>query len=229
MGGLSTSEGRTTAPPDQADDAVLSMARFVPATYAEGPGLRAALWVQGCSIRCPGCFNPQLWARRGGSDRQVTDLVRELLESAATHGVEGITLLGGEPFEQAAPLARVARGLRQAGLSVMTFTGYEWADLRRWAESRPDIGALLEATDLLADGPFLADSIDTSRPWIGSRNQGLRALTDRYAEQLATFDRHPDRVEVRVAADGEIAVNGWANADALDALFADLGRRNNRH
>src|SRR6516164_213379 len=89
-------------------------------TEAEGPGRRWALWVQGCPLRCPGCCNPELLPLRArdGSDKLATvdELAREAL---ATPGIEGVSLLGGEPFAQAAPLAELARRVRAGGLSVM--------------------------------------------------------------------------------------------------------------
>jgi anaerobic ribonucleoside-triphosphate reductase activating protein len=167
-----------------------------------------------------------MWADSGGIVVRVDEWIEELLGAATAAGVQGITLLGGEPFEQAAPLARCAAAARARGLSVMTFTGYDYADLCAWAEARPDIAALLAHTDLLADGPFRADLIDRRRPWVGSTNQGLRALTSRYRN--LDFVTAPDRLEVRVGADGTIAVNGWSDTDALDALLADLGTRADR-
>ncbi|MFC9996854.1 4Fe-4S single cluster domain-containing protein [Nocardia sp. NPDC127526] len=196
------------------------------ATEAEGPGRRTAIWVQGCTIRCRGCFNPHMWAAAGGTVVQVAEWIPRVLDEAAGAGVEGITLLGGEPFEQAAPLARLAAAAQARGLSVMTFTGYEYADLTEWARRRRDIRDLLGRTDLLADGPFRADLLDRERPWVGSANQGLRALTERYRGLECVTA--PDRVEVRVGADGTIAVNGWSDVDALDALLADLGTRGDK-
>jgi anaerobic ribonucleoside-triphosphate reductase activating protein len=107
----------------------------------------------------------------------------------------------------------------------MTFTGYELPVLRVWAVTRPDIASLLRATDLLVDGPFLQDRLDVSRPWIGSTNQGLHALTDRYADRLSALEHEVDRLEIRVGRDGLVAVNGWADADTLDRLLAGVGRR----
>ncbi len=210
-------------PPAPTDPQTLLVARVLTATDAEGPGTRTAIWVQGCRIRCPGCFNPQLWGTAGGRRVTVSAWLPEVLNAATAAGVEGITLLGGEPFEQAAPLAELAAGAGARGLSVMTFSGYTLPDLRRWAVARPDIAALLSHTDLLADGPFRADLLDRSRPWVGSTNQGLRALTERYAG--ADFTRDPDRIEIRVDRSGTVAVNGWADTDRLDELLAGLGRR----
>jgi anaerobic ribonucleoside-triphosphate reductase activating protein len=214
------------APPEVAPDTV-RVARIVHGSDAEGPGRRTAVWVQGCTIRCPGCFNPHLWAS-GGPITDTDRFVDETLHRALATGAQGITLLGGEPFEQAAPLARVAEHFRAAGLSVMTFTGYTLSCLTHWADHRVDIAALLAATDLLADGPYLAERPERRRPWIGSTNQGLHDLTGRYSELLTSITALPDRIEVRVGTDGTIAVNGWADTDALDAFLSCLGRRADR-
>ncbi|MGH3908991.1 MAG: 4Fe-4S single cluster domain-containing protein [Pseudonocardiaceae bacterium] len=205
----------------------MRVARIVHGTDGEGPGRRTAVWVQGCTIRCPGCFNPHLWAS-GGPITDTDRFADETLHRAVGAGAQGITLLGGEPFEQAAPLARVAEHFRDAGLSVMTFTGYTLFCLTRWASQRVDIAALLAATDLLADGPYLAERPERRRPWIGSTNQCLHDLSGRYSELLTSVTALPDRIEVRVEVDGTIAVNGWADADTLDAFLAGLGRRADR-
>ncbi len=214
--------------PARTDAGSIRYARFLPATDAEGPGRRAALWLQGCSIRCSGCFNPHLWADRGADLVSTAELAADMVEQAVTAGSEGLTLLGGEPFEQAAASAVVARSFRDAGLSVMTFTGYRHQDLQRWAADREDIAGLLAATDLLADGPYLQDRPDLQRPWIGSTNQGLTALTGRYRKLLEDIGAQPDRIEIRIATDGTVGLNGWASDDQLDALLADLGTRADR-
>lgn len=217
-----------TAPPLPRDAAVLRWSRFLASTRAEGPGVRAALWLQGCDVRCPGCFNPHLWAHRGARLEAVSELAPRLAADAREAGAEGLTLLGGEPFDQAGAAAVVAEAFRAAGLTVMTFTGYRLDQLRAWAPDRPDIACLLAATDLLADGPFLRDQPDTRRPWIGSTNQGLHALTDAYRRDVEAIDAgagERDRLEVRVAADGSVEVNGWADDASLRALLADLGVR----
>lgn len=208
----------------------LRWSRFLAATEAEGPGRRAAVWVQGCSVRCPGCFNPHLWADRGGLEGSPEELAAEWVAAARDAGSEGITLLGGEPFDQAAALAVVAEAFQDAGLTVMTFTGYPLERLEAWARHRADLGRLLVATDLLADGPYLADRPERRRPWIGSVNQGLRALTPAYREVVDAIetDGGTDRLEVRIARDGTVAVNGWADDETLETLLGDLGVRADR-
>ncbi|WP_422734164.1 4Fe-4S single cluster domain-containing protein [Micromonospora sp. WMMD558] len=199
----------------------VAVARFLAATRAEGPGERTAVWVQGCTVRCPGCFNPHMWSYRGGQRIGPADLARRVLDA----GTEGLTLLGGEPFDQAGPLATVAAAVRAAGRSVMTFTGYPYAGLRRAVDAgRDDVAALLDQTDLLVAGPFEQDRLDTTRPWVGSTNQEFLLLNDRFPRLLDELAQTPDRVEVTVDAAGRIAVNGWADVDALDELLASVGR-----
>ncbi|MCB9536248.1 MAG: radical SAM protein [Myxococcales bacterium] len=180
--------------------ALLRIALEVPDTEAEGPGRRYAVWVQGCPLRCPGCCNPDLLPFRGGRAVAPAELAARVV---ATPGIEGLTLLGGEPFAQAAPLAEVAEQVRAAGLSVMVFSGFTLEALR----ARADAARLLAATDLLVDGPYDARRPDTRRRWVGSTNQRTLALTDRYDPQSPRFFA-PREVELRLV-NGRLIVNGW--------------------
>ncbi|MGH3695143.1 MAG: 4Fe-4S single cluster domain-containing protein [Pseudonocardiaceae bacterium] len=126
---------------------------IAPRTAAEGPGIRAAVWVTSCAIRCPGCVNPHLWNAAGGRDLAVEEIMAEIGKAVLP---EGIMLLGGELFDQAPGLAALAESVRREGLSVMTFTGYLCEELL----ARPNAAGLLAATDLLVDGPYLRDLPD---------------------------------------------------------------------
>jgi anaerobic ribonucleoside-triphosphate reductase activating protein len=192
---------------------LLNLHRIVDVTAAEGPGLRCAVWTQGCSVRCPGCFNPQTWTTRGGTPLAWQDLAERVL---AIDGIEGVTLLGGEPFDQPEPLGAFASAVRSEGLSVMTFTGHVLEELRE----RPECASLLASTDLLVDGPYLASQPETSRPWIGSVNQRFHFLTGRYDESIFTT---PNRLELRIATDGSVELNGFATTEVLEALLAREG------
>jgi anaerobic ribonucleoside-triphosphate reductase activating protein len=195
----------------------LRVLRFLPATVAEGPGRRAALWVQGCSIRCPGCFNPHSWAADGGEPVRWGELAAAVRAAAAAHDIEGLTLLGGEPFDQAGPLGALAEAVRAEGLSVMTFTGYVLEALQ--AAAREDWDRLLAATDLLVDGPYVAERPEHRRPWVGSDNQRFWFLTDRYAHLAVDLDAVPNRLEIRISRSGEVAANGFATVATLEDLL----------
>lgn len=191
-------------------------ARFLTRTRAEGPGLRSALWVQGCSLHCSGCFNPDLWGAHGGEIWTIDQILGLIPDD-----VEGLTLLGGEPFEQAHPLAKLAAEVQRRGMTVMTFTGYTLDELR--SGDLAGTADLLAHTDLLVDGRFDRDHVDRRRPWVGSTNQRFRALTPRYSTLVANLECMADTLEIRVGIDGSLAVNGWADTEALDRLLVDLG------
>jgi anaerobic ribonucleoside-triphosphate reductase activating protein len=126
--------------------------------------------------------------------------------------VEGVTLLGGEPFEQAGPLAPFARGVRGRGLSVVAFTGHRLDDLR--ADRPPGSRDLLAWVDLLVDGPYVESLPEVDRRWSGSANQRFHFLTGRYAAGVETITPGgPERtVELRLATDGTMQRSGWPEA-----------------
>mgnify|MGYP000933723061 CR=1 FL=1 len=179
----------------------LRVAMVVPRTEAEGPGPRYAVWVQGCPLRCPGCCNPEMLESAGGEARDPEDMVEE----ACAAGVEGVSLLGGEPFAQADGLATLAEGARARGLSVMIYSGYTLAELRALAGEGPR--RLLAAADLLVDGRFEARLRSQRRRFIGSDNQVLHFLSDRYRADDPRL-AGGNTVELRLRG-GELLLNGW--------------------
>lgn len=177
---------------------MLNLARVRPRSRANGPGWRAAVWVQGCSIRCPGCFNPELQPHRA---RRLVDPVA-LAEALVREDIEGISILGGEPFEQAEACARLAVRARERGLSVLVYSGYRWGFLRGSAD--PAVQALLAASDLLIAGPYVQARRNDGRGWHGSDNQELVFLTDRYDDRVrAQWDEAP-------------VVEAWCDGGVLD-------------
>jgi anaerobic ribonucleoside-triphosphate reductase activating protein len=185
----------------------LRVARVVEVTEAEGPGARFALWAQGCSIRCKGCCNPEMADPRGGEELEVSALV-ERLERVAPR-IEGVTILGGEPFEQPAPLACFAGAARALGLSVMTFTGYRLDQL--FARRDAATEALVAASDVLKDGPYVHARPERRRRWVGSENQAFFYFTPRYtaAIEVPGPEAPAQTVEARLGPDGTLHVNGW--------------------
>lgn len=187
-------------------------------TEAEGPGRRYAIWVQGCPMRCPGCCNPELlpFAGTRGADRlaagstprTVDALLERVLAASARSPLEGVSLLGGEPFAQAPALAVLAERLRDAGLGVMVYSGFRLAELEtKIAAGEPGVARLLAATDLLVDGRYERERPDHLRRWIGSTNQQLHFLSDRYRPDDPVF-RTSETIELRLV-DGELVINGW--------------------
>lgn len=187
-----------------AAERTVNVALVIERTGAEGPGERYALWVQGCPMRCAGCCNPEMLVFRERERRTPRALAEEAIAQRA-HGVEGVSLLGGEPFSQAEALAEFAERVRSAGLSVMVYTGFTIEELR--AQRDPHVDALLAHTDLLVDGQYVREKHSTARRWIGSDNQRLHFFTDRYREDDPQFVA-PNTVEIRMK-NGRITINGW--------------------
>ena len=185
---------------------VLQVASIVPVTEAEGPGRRFALWFQGCPLRCPGCCNPEYLPFKGGTALALEEVAEQL---NAAKDIEGITLLGGEPFAHAEGAAAVAGIARSMGLSVMVFTGYLLEDLA----ALPGAAELLGNTDILVDGPFERERPDTARRWIGSTNQRIHFLTPRYRADDPCWQQR-NTLEIRVRGK-EIMVNGFPAIPAL--------------
>ncbi len=205
----SRSPGRRTK--TEATGPVLRVGSRVSGTVAEGPGGRYALWLQGCRLRCPGCCNPHFLDPAAGEEVEVAALVREIL--AAGGEIEGVTLLGGEPFDQAAGAAALCREVREAGLSVMVFSGHTLEELR--AREDAGVAELLAATDLLVDGRYDRSRPERARRWVGSENQRFHFLTGRYAPgvERAAPGELERVVEVRLGAGGRAFVNGWPEGD----------------
>ncbi len=192
-------------------EVVLQVAQIVPCTEAEGPGRRFAVWFQGCPLRCPGCCNPEFIPFAGGTPTPLADVKAQLAAAHDRDAIEGLTLLGGEPFAHAAGAASLARFARQRGLTVMTFSGYTIEELR--ANPDPDAAELLPLTDILVDGRYMREQPDTSRRWVGSTNQRVHFLTDRYRADDPRW-RQRNTLEIRVDRGG-VTVNGFPAADAV--------------
>ncbi len=183
----------------------LHVAHVEEQTVSEGPGKRFAVWVQGCKQLCPGCCNPDMRPLDGGTAEDVTELAERVIRAARIHGIEGVTLVGGEPFEQPRACGELAEIVMRAGLSVVVFTGYLLEDLALVGFGAPEVGLLLACTDLLIDGPFQEHNPDKERRWVGSSNQGVRFLTHRYDKSVLT-GKNTAELHYR---SGEVSYNGW--------------------
>ena len=187
----------------------INLYKYLKKTTAEGPGQRFCLWVQGCSRHCSGCFAKETWPHKPNKIMSTIDLFRLI---TAQKDIEGVTFLGGEPFEQAKALAELAKMVKNEGLSVLTFTGNCYEELKN--AKNKDYDELLAQTDLLIDGGFEEDKFDLSRPWVGSKNQRYIFLTDRYNEN--EIKNYKNKIEVRIEKNGFVFINGMGDFNAIE-------------
>jgi anaerobic ribonucleoside-triphosphate reductase activating protein len=157
----------------------VSVSRLHFPVTALGPGRRVGLWLQGCSIRCPGCISVDTWDPGVGT-MPVAEVLDRL--SALASEADGLTVSGGEPFDQPDALAAVLAHWRAvAGTPTLVFTGREFDDVQAWLSNHPGL------VDALVTGPFHSD-LPQTLALRGSDNQRIHALTAAGAAVLS-YDR----------------------------------------
>lgn len=197
---------------------MIDVYKIIANTTVEGPGIRFCIWVQGCKKHCSGCWAKDTWKFGVGSKYNVEELFSLIKQETQ---IEGVTFLGGEPFEQAKELAVLAQMIKSAGLSVVCFTGYMLEELR--LKNSADINSFLDNIDLLIDGGFEKEKFDLSRPWVGSSNQRFIFLTDRYNQEEISL--YKNKIEVRISQDGKTEINGMGDFDKVKQNFClQLGK-----
>jgi anaerobic ribonucleoside-triphosphate reductase activating protein len=164
---------------------------------ANGPGARFVVWLQGCTLGCPGCFNPATHDASGGTETPVDAIVARL---RATSNIEGLSLSGGEPLQQPDATVALLDAARALGLSTLAFSGYTIDEIR----SQPRGPDVLARLDVLVDGRYVAGERHATG-LRGSANQRIHLLTDRYT--LADVEATPV-AEIRIARDGEVVLTG---------------------
>jgi anaerobic ribonucleoside-triphosphate reductase activating protein len=192
-----------------------------PVSQLNGPGLRYAFWVQGCTLRCTtDCLNPEYLDTAPKVVLPVRHLIAYILQLQAKYQIEGVTFLGGEPFDQAAALAALGKLAQTAGLSVVTYSGYTLEKLQRAAN--PAWQALLAVTDLLIDGPFLPQLRSDKLRWRGSSNQRLHYLTNRYQPEAVEANPTLKGFNLLLRPDGTVKLSGGQNKAHTEKMAALL-------
>lgn len=143
---------------------------------ANGPGIRLSVFVSGCRIHCKGCFQPQTWNFRFG--KPYTEQMRTaILDELARPQYDGLTVLGGEPFEpenQPCVLDLLSKA-REYHLDrdVWLYSGCTLEELLDPASAHhtDDTVAILDLADVIVAGPFVQEERDITLPWCGSSNQ----------------------------------------------------------
>ena len=180
---------------------MLNLHAILPRSRANGPGVRFAVWFQGCRLSCTGCFNPATHAFEPLVQMTVEALVERIVAQGAA--VEGITLSGGEPMEQAECLLRLVADVRNAtALSILLFSGYTLAEIQVMPRG-PDI---LSHVDVLIAGRY-DETRRLARRLRGSANQSIHLLTDRYT--MSDIEATPP-AEIRIDPSGAVTISGIA-------------------
>jgi len=193
-----------------------------------GPGRRIGIWLQGCSIGCKGCVSQDTWARDAGREMTVAQLLSWCREVGGG-ALDGVTISGGEPFDQPQALAALLDGLIRwradsaADFDILCYSGYPFARLQKAHEK------LLRKLDALIPEPYI-DNQPLTHLWRGSANQPLLPLSargrDRYAAFVAAV-ADPAAKRMQATVDGEriwyVGIPARGDMAALEQSCAQRG------
>lgn len=154
-----------------------------------GPGKRIAIWTAGCNRRCEGCANPELW--KTYPQQQIAPRkLAEYVEGLSKKGADGITITGGEPFDQAKELSIFLDSL-ESKMEVLIFTGYQWKELQENGEHQK----LLQKMDVLIDGRYIEALNDGKSALLGSINQKIYYLNKEVIKKYEDYRRAGRKIQ----------------------------------
>ncbi len=181
-----------------------------------GPGSRAVIWLQGCSLNCPGCWNPLSHSIEGGMEVEIASAVEWVADLHASGLIDGLTISGGEPMEQARALLALLQALRLLlpEISIGLFSGYTERELASGAflsrdanppSSQADLWrAIRQHLDFAVLGRFNGNR-PSQQPLVSSQNQALLLLSDRHSYS----DFSPLSVEFTINSQGITQITGF--------------------
>ena len=155
---------------------------------SDGPGIGVSLYVQGCALHCPGCFNEGTWDFDGGKE-YTNDTMGTILDLLKPEWMTRLSILGGEPlcpanYKELIKLTYLAHeeNKDKPDFKVWMWTGRTYENLMAEINSESDrkhphpLELVLKGVDYLVDGPFIQDKKDLTLKWRGSSNQRIIAL-----------------------------------------------------
>ncbi|MCE1255067.1 MAG: radical SAM protein [Anaerolineae bacterium] len=178
---------------------ILRLHHYEADSRVNGPGQRFVVWVQGCTLNCPGCFNPQTHSNSQGFLMDVDELYQQIYSQS--NSIEGVTISGGEPLFQAPVLEKLLKRVKEhTSLSVVLLSGFALDEIKKM----PAAQKLLSFVDVLIAGRFDINQ-RLNNHLIGSANKFLHFLTPRYTPA----DFNIDNAEVFIHEDGTIILSGF--------------------
>lgn len=189
---------------------MMYIGRILSPVHALGPGERVCLWTQGCSKQCDGCMSPDL-LRAGGAAVDCEKLAQALIQLAKKGHCTGLTVSGGDPFEQSTALLRLLQFLRNAFDDILVYTGYTLDEIT--AGSAGDAGKqCLAYIDVLIDGRYEKAQNTPDCVLRGSANQKIHFLNQDKRQTYAAYMEKGRMVEP-FFQDGQTIITGILNAE----------------
>lgn len=180
-------------------EVILHLHDYLPSSRSNGPGNRAVLWLQGCTLACPGCFNPDTHAQTGGVTLSVAETIERIC--AITPAPDGITISGGEPLQQMPALLVLLQELQtQIALPIILFSGYTYKEI----QLMPEFDELTSMVDVLITGRYQSQN-RLATGLRGSSNKTLHFFSNRLNFQ--DFLDIPE-TEIILTPTGEVIMSG---------------------
>ena len=186
----------------------IRISELVPESYIYGPGKRYVIWVQGCSIHCAGCWNQDIWDFNGGNLHSIDQVINQI---ASITDLEGITILGGEPLDQAFSVLSLISKVKQLNLSIFLYTGYEKNEIEADSTKKK----IFDISDIIVSGRYIQELRDLNLKWRGSSNQTVTVNQN----HIDFIDERLNHVEIHYSDDGRIKIIGYPDKKMINELI----------
>jgi len=186
----------------------MNIAHIETNSFIYGPGCRFVIWVQGCSLHCKGCWNKDMWAF-GKATEYSLDEIMSLIKSHLSQ-IEGVTILGGEPFDQYSELLQLSKQIKYLNLTLMIFTGYEDEELFNGLYYD-----IFDLADILITGRYVEELRNIDQQWIGSTNQKIHFLTNKYD---ASIIENGNYLEISIDEFGKETILGFPEKEVIKEI-----------
>lgn len=144
----------------------INLSGFIDSSIVDGPGVRFAIYTQGCKHQCAGCHNPNTWSTDDNLVYDIDQLI-ELVEAESLG--KYVTLTGGDPLLQIDSTVELASKLKAKGYNIWLYTGYTLEQIK----ANQKLSPILEYIDTLVDGKFVNELKDFKLEYRGSSNQRI--------------------------------------------------------
>ena len=168
------------------------VARILYPVEVLGPGRRIGLWLSGCARRCKGCSNPELWIPQKEQAISIAQLFALIGRLAQDHPIDGITITGGEPMDQAEELSELLDLLSTLTDDILVYSGYTLEELHARGDTATE--KVLEGIAVLIDGEY-REEMNTGSSLRGSSNQQIYIFHDKFRTTYEQYLKNENRIQ----------------------------------
>ena len=162
------------------------IARILCPILSLGPGKRLVIWTKGCSKNCPDCISPEMASFDESCYVPVEDIYGIVEKIYNSEGFDGVTISGGDPFEQLDELLLLLKKIRKFTNDILVYTGYIWSDFEEKIDSATKCG-LIKNIGVLIDGPYIKEQNFDNLTLRGSANQNIIFFDQKLKKQYEIY------------------------------------------